>query len=373
MNEQHQELSDSERIERLRLARTENVGPVTYRQMMERFGSATAALDALPTLARRGGRRTPIRICAREQAVQELENAAALSAHALTLGEAAYPARLAAIADAPPVIYVRGDPDMLARPAVSIVGARNASAAGVRFARELAGGLGAAGLVVASGFARGIDTAAHSGAVGTGTVAVLAGGIDNVFPPENQDLYDAIVAQGAVVSEMSPGTVPKARHFPRRNRLVAGLAFGVVVVEAAFRSGSLITARMALEQGREVFAVPGSPLDPRCRGSNGLIRQGAVLTETADDVLAVVSPMLTGRRADDVGRPEFPSARDAIDGGETDTSRAHIAEILSPTPVGVDELIRQSKLTASVVLTILLELELAGKLARHPGNRVSTP
>ncbi len=373
MNEQHQKLSDDERIERVRLARTENVGPIGFRQLMERFGTASAALSALPTLARRGGRRAPIRICPRELAERELESAAALSAHPLTLGEAAYPVRLAAIADAPPIIYVRGEPDMLARPSVAIVGARNASAAGVRFARELAGGLGAAGLVVTSGFARGIDTAAHRGAVDTGTVAVLAGGVDNIFPPENQDLYDAIVSQGAVVSEMPPGTVPKARHFPRRNRLVAGLAFGIVVVEAAFRSGSLITARLALEQGREVFAVPGSPLDPRCRGSNGLIRQGAVLTETADDVLAVVSPMLTGYRAEPDDRPAMAPEEALTEATELDSSRAHIAAILSPTPVAVDELIRQSKLTASVVLTILLELELAGKLARHPGNRVSTP
>ena len=340
---------------------------------MGRFGSASAALEALPTLARRGGRRVPIRICSHEQAERELESAAALAAHPLTLGEADYPARLAAIADPPPVIYVRGDPDMLMRSSVAVVGARNASAAGVRFARELAGGLGAAGLMVTSGFARGIDTAAHSGAVDTGTVAVLAGGVDNIFPPENQDLYDAIVAQGAVISEMPPGTVPKARHFPRRNRLVAGLAFGVVVVEAAFRSGSLITARLALEQGREVFAVPGSPLDPRCRGSNGLIRQGAVLTETADDVLAVVSPMLTGYRADPDNRPVMASEETLAEVADVDTSRAHIVAMLSPTPVAVDEIIRLSKLTASVVLTILLELELAGKLVRHPGNRVSTP
>lgn len=202
---------------------------------------------------------------------------------------------------------------------------------------------------------------------------MLAGGVDNIFPPENHDLYDAIVARGAVVSEMPPGTVPKARHFPRRNRLVAGLAFGVVVVEAAFRSGSLITARLALEQGREVFAVPGSPLDPRCRGSNGLIRQGAVLTETADDVLAVVSPMLSGYRADPDSRAVMASEETLAEVADVDTSRAHIVGMLSPTPVAVDEIIRLSKLTASVVLTILLELELAGKLVRHPGNRVSTP
>ncbi len=373
MNNNHFELNAEERIDRVRLARTENVGPIGFRQLMTRFGSASAALAALPALARRGGRRAPVRICPPAPAAQELERAAAIAAHPLTLGEDAYPARLAAIPDAPPVIYVRGDRAMLSRPSVAIVGARNASAAGVRFARELAGGLGAAGLVIASGFARGIDTAAHGGAVKTGTVAVLAGGVDNVFPPENQDLYDAIVDNGAVISEMPPGTVPKARHFPRRNRLVSGLAFGVVVIEAAFRSGSLITARMALEQGREVFAVPGSPLDPRCRGSNGLIRQGAVLTETADDVLAVVSPMLADFRPRALASPPTVADETTADVPDNDRSRTLIAGMLGPTPEAVDELIRQSKLTASVVLTILLELELAGKLARHPGNRVSTP
>ena len=369
----NQQLNDHERLQRIRLARTENVGPIGFRQLMDRFGSASLALDALPTLARRGGRRAPMRVCPSDVARQELDAATALSARVLTLGEPAYPARLAAISDAPPVIHVRGDPTLLARPAVAIVGARNASAAGVRFARELAGGLGAAGLVVISGFARGVDTAAHFGTVDTGTVAVLAGGVDNVFPPENQDLYDDIVANGAVVSEMAPGTVPKARHFPRRNRLVAGLAYGVVVVEAAVRSGSLITARLALEQGREVFAVPGSPLDPRCRGSNGLIRQGAVLTETADDVLAVITPMLASRRIDPIDRRASEPAPPAVDAPDDDAPRALVAGILGPTPVAVDELIRQSKLTASVVLTILLELELAGRLVRHPGNRVSTP
>lgn len=372
MDKEDQKLSSAERIERIRLARSENVGPIGFRQLVDRFGSATAALAALPGLARRGGRRAPIRICALDAARAELDAAAALSAEVVTLGDAAYPARLAAIADAPPILHVRGSLELLSRPSVAVVGARNASAAGVRFARELAGGLGAADLVVTSGFARGIDTAAHRGAVDTGTIAVLAGGVDNVFPPENQDLYDDIVANGAMVSELPPGTVPKARHFPRRNRLVSGLAYGVVVIEAAFRSGSLITARLALEQGREVFAVPGSPLDPRCRGSNGLLRQGAVLTETADDVLAVISPMLASRRREPAPLPDA-QAIEAVEVGDADKSRAHIAGILGPTPVAVDELIRQSKLTASVVLTILLELELAGKLVRYPGNRVSTP
>jgi DNA processing protein len=249
-----------------------------------------------------------------------------------------------------------------------VVGARNASASGVRFARGLAQKIGEADYVVASGLARGIDTAAHRGALATGTIAVIAGGVDVVYPPENQALYDDIVGAGLAVSEMPLGTVATARHFPRRNRLISGLSLGVVVVEAAPRSGSLITARMAAEQGREVFAVPGSPLDPRARGANGLIRQGAQLTESADDVLDGLARMRGQRIAEPP--PEAPPRR-TPDVSGLDDARGRLQPLLGPTPVEVDELIRQAELTPQAVITILLELDLAGRLDRHPGNRVS--
>jgi DNA processing protein len=260
----------------------------------------------------------------------------------------------------------------LAARCVAVVGARNASAAGRRFAREIAAGLGRAGLTVVSGLARGIDTAAHEGSLATGTVAVVAGGVDNIYPPENAALYERIVAEGAVVSEQPFGTTPTARHFPRRNRMISGLALGTLVVEAAERSGSLITARMALEQGREVFAVPGSPLDPRCRGTNGLIRNGATLTEGAADVVDALSGMLRTGLAEPFSPPPGggPSHWD-IEEKELSRARPKVLEALGPTPVTVDDLIRECQLSAAVVLTVLLELELAGRVERHPGSRFS--
>lgn len=359
------------------MIRSENVGPATYHHLVRYFGSARAALAALPELAKRGGR-AKLRICPREEAEREFDAVAKAGARLVGPGEPGYPARIAELADAPPLLTVKGNPALLARPMVAVVGARNASASGLRFARQIAADLGAADLVVISGLARGVDAAAHQGALATGTVAVLAGGIDVVYPPENRNLYAAIAERGALLAESPVGTVPQARHFPRRNRLISGAALGVVVVEAAERSGSLITARMALEQGREVFAVPGSPLDPRCRGSNGLIRQGATLTEGAGDVLDVLRPLLGGglseRRpaADPTPLPrQSPPPEAAFGEDELAEARRLVLERLGPTPVEADELIRQCELTAGALATILLELELAGRLDRHPGNRVS--
>jgi DNA processing protein len=271
------QLTDGERLERLRLTRTESVGPVTFRQLMARFGTAAEAIEALPELARRGGRHRPIRICPRDEAERERDALTAFGGTHLFPGEAGYPDTLSAIDDAPMVLSVVGAAPLLKREAVAVVGARNASTSGRSFARRLAADLAAAGLVVVSGMARGIDAAAHAGAA-EATVAVLAGGVDVIYPRENADLYARIREQGLLVSEMSFGLQPQARHFPRRNRIISGLSRGVLVVEAALRSGSLITARLAAEQGRDVFAVPGSPLDPRCRGPNDLIRKGAILT-----------------------------------------------------------------------------------------------
>ena len=365
------EFTAAQRFDALRLARSENVGPVTYRELMERFGSPGAALDALPGLARRGGRKRAVAICPEAEAEAEIAALETLGAHLVALGEAAYPAALAAIADAPPVLALRGRTELIGRPMLAIVGARNASAAGVRFAKRLAAELGERGLVIVSGLARGIDTAAHEGALGHATVAVVAGGPDVAYPPENEILMAEIASRGVLVSEMPPGTVPQARHFPRRNRIIAGLARGTLVVEAAPRSGSLITARLAGEQGREVMAVPGSPLDPRCRGTNNLIRQGAALIQTADDVIEALGSALERPLAEREPPPFRVPPGASADDAQLEQGRAQIASLLGPSPVETDELLRQSRLTAALLTTILLELELAGRLDRHPGNRIS--
>lgn len=353
------------------MSRSENVGPVTFARLLERFGTAGAALDALPDLARRGGRGAPITILTKAAAEREIEAHERLGARLLARVEPSYPQALAVLPDAPPLISVRGQASLLNRPAIAVVGARNASANGRRLARDLAAALGTAGLVVVSGMARGIDTAAHEGAMATGTVCVLAGGVDVVYPPENGPLYGAALERGALVAEMPVGTTPQASHFPRRNRVISGMAMGVVVVEATLRSGSLITARLALDQGREVFAVPGSPLDPRSSGPNNLIRQGATLVEGADDVLGVLGPMLIRPLSEPSSQPFASAPQGGIDESEVEKALALVVEALGPSPVAVDEIIRQCQLSPSVMSMVLLELELAGRLDRHPGNQVS--
>jgi DNA processing protein len=365
-------LGRAERLDWLRLIRTENVGPITFRHLLNRFGSAAAALAALPELSRRGGRLGGLAIASKAQAEAELEALERVEARLVALGEPDYPVGLATIEDAPPLLSVRGNAVLLTGRIIAIVGARNASANGVRLARQLALDLGAAGLIVASGLARGIDTGAHQGALAAGTIAVMAGGVDVVYPQENTALYEQVVAQGAAISELPPGVSPQARHFPRRNRLISGLALGVVVVEASPRSGSLITARYALEQGREVFAVPGSPLDPRARGTNHLIRQGATLTEGAADIVPVINAQLARRPfAEPAGLPLSPPEPTPPSEPEIARARDQVAEKLGPTPTPVDEIIRQCQLSPAAVQTCLLELELAGRLVRHPGNQVA--
>jgi DNA processing protein len=346
--------------------------------MLRRFGSARAALDVLPRLARRGERATTVTAVTRGEAEAELAALHRAGARLVCWGEPGYPSALAAIEDAPPILTILGQAELLQRPMIAVVGARNASANGRRLARDLAAELGLGGLVVISGLARGIDAAAHLGALETGSVAVVAGGADVVYPAENRGLHDALARRGAVVAELPLGTEPQARHFPRRNRIISGMALGVVVVEAAARSGSLITARFALEQGREVFAVPGSPLDPRARGCNELLRHGAILTENAADVLSQLGPQL---HRIDMKPPPIPSS--ASGGGlgwgpppgdepvGEEAGLELILERLGPTPVAVDELVRQCHLSAAAVATLLLELELAGRVERHPGNLVS--
>jgi DNA processing protein len=362
------QVSDTERLDRLRLIRSDNVGPRTFRSLLDHFGSAREALAQLPELAQRGGAARQIRICSEADARAELEASARLDVSLIAPQEAGYPPRLATIDDAPPLLGVRGALATLMRPMIAIVGSRNASAAGLKFAQKLAHDLGEAGFVIISGLARGIDQAAHRASIGSGTIAVLAGGHDRVYPPEHDELLESILgSQGAAISEMPPGHGPRARDFPRRNRLISACSLGVVVVEAAHRSGSLITARMAAEQGREVFAVPGSPLDPRAAGTNDLIKQGATLVTQASDIVDTVAPIL--ERPPQLRVSE--SDREPIDGDPKTGERARLVGLLGPSPVSLDDLIRLAGTSPSIVRTVLLELELAGKLERHGGGLVS--
>ena len=363
-------------IDWLRLIRTENVGPVTFRNLLQHYGSAANALDALPELAKRGGRKRPIRICNKAQAERELSALQTRGITALALGTAGYPPALAAIDDAPPLLFARGHPALLERPTVAVVGARNASANGRKIARELGAELSRSGYLVVSGMARGIDGAAHDGALTGGTAAVLAGGVDVVFPPEHESLYEQIGNQGVVLAENPLGTVPQGRHFPRRNRIISGLAQGVVVVEAAIQSGSLITAQLGGEQGRDVMAVPGNPKDGRAAGCNKLLKQGAVLVEKTEDVVQALkdcTPPGPAERdtADFSGSRDVPDGALAPDATTLAEAQAAIVELMGFAPVPVDELIRECQFSPSIVTTVVLELELAGRCERHPGNRVA--
>jgi len=364
------ELSQSEKLDWLRLIRSENVGPITFFKLLQRFATAKAALDALPDLARRGGKKA-IQVASKAVAEDEMAVLNALDAHLIAWGEPAYPALLHHIEDAPPLISVMGHVHLLSKKAIAVVGARNASLNGKKFARQIAADLGHGGFMVVSGLARGIDAEAHAGALDTGTLGVVAGGVDIVYPKENAELYEALKERGALISEIAPGTRPQARHFPRRNRIISGIARGVVVIEAGARSGSLITARMALEQGREVFAVPGSPGDPRSHGGNRLIRQGALLVEGAENVFEA----LIETSARTIKEPEVFDFKEKNaplpNEKEVDSARPIIEENLGPESVYVDEIIRNCQLSPAVVSMVLLEMELAGRLQRHPGNKVS--
>lgn len=393
------QLTDAQRLDWLRLIRSEGIGPRTFRTLINRFGGAGAALEALPNLTGRSGKRvTPP---SRAEAQAEIAAAARIGARLVALGEAEYPKLLQAADSAPPLLAIRGASDTLNRPGIAIVGSRNASAAGLAFTERLARGLGEAGLVVISGLARGIDARAHKAALLPGTVAVLAGGHDRIYPANHDALVEAILeAGGAIVAEMPMGWEPRGRDFPRRNRIISGLAYGTIVVEAARRSGSLITARFALEQGREVFAVPGSPLDPRAEGTNDLIRQGATLVAEVEHVTEVIAPLIDrsalatdpgGFRQEDDGlalarpdcadapifwdeldvegtMPAFPDPREAPEPAD---DRARLIAYLSPTPIGTDELARAAGLSARIVQTTLLELDLDGRIERHGSGTVS--
>lgn len=360
-------MSDAALLAALRLIRTENVGPITYRRLVERFGTAEKALAALPDLAARGGKSAPLKAFAKDEAEKEITAVARSGAQMIAWDDPVYPKLLKEIDDAPPILTVFGRTDLLNKSGIGVVGARNASLAGRKMAENMSARVGAAGYIITSGLARGIDTAAHEASISTGTIAVVAGGIDVVYPPENQKLYDRLKVEGAIVAESPFGTEPIARHFPRRNRIISGLSLGVLVVEAADKSGSLITARMALEQNREVFAVPGSPLDPRASGTNKLIKDGAVMATSAEDILQVLKesrmiPLRESPRPFD-GAPPVPIE-------PTDDLRRAIIEALSPVPMPIDDLIRMLKAPPGAVLTVILELELAGKAERTHGNKV---
>ena len=375
-------MNGSDIPDRLRLIRSEGVGPATYRRLLQRFGDAAAALDALPGLASAGGRGGTSKIPSRQAIDDEIGAVTALGGHFVILGDAAYPPLLAQLPDAPPALAVLGDLSVLHRRAVAVVGSRNASSNGLRIAEALAAELGDQGLLIVSGLARGIDGAAHRGALHVGpTVACIAGGLDQPYPAEHAELQARIAGRGAVVAEAPFGTVPQSRHFPQRNRIIAGLSLGCVVIEAAPRSGSLITADLALTYGRELFAVPGSPLDPRCRGSNNLIRHGAHLTESAADVIAELPESLPPLGADG-----FAESQEAVSVGwgsagwganapeswaELDRVRGQVLELLGPTPVPVDDLLRRCQFSVHAVLAVLTELELGGRVESLPGNRVS--
>ncbi|MGM4980665.1 MULTISPECIES: DNA-processing protein DprA [Rhizobium] len=365
-------LTEKQRIAWLRLIRSDNVGPSTFRHLINHYGSAEAALAMLPELSQRGGSTRAIRIADERDALRELEAMHRFGARFVGIGEPDYPPALREIDGAPPLLAVKGNVPTATRPAIGIVGSRNASISGAKFTAMIARTCGEAGYVVISGLARGIDTAAHRASLETGTIAAMAGGLDQPYPPENigllNDIWDG---NGLAVSEMPFGWEPRARDFPRRNRLISGISLGVVVIEAATRSGSLITARLAGEFGRLVFAVPGSPLDPRCEGTNGLLKDGAMIVTTPNDIVDALRPLAEP----DLFRPrpsEAPVERSKpFSAPPADAERDHIVDALGPTPVEIDDIVRHTGLPISSIHSVLLELDMAGRLHRHPGGLVS--
>ncbi|MFT3730233.1 MAG: DNA-processing protein DprA [Hyphomicrobium sp.] len=370
-------LSQEERLACLRLIRSENVGPVTFRDLISYYGGATKALEILPTLSRRGGAGRPIRICPKSDAERELATAERIGAVPVFAVERDYPPVLARIDAPPPMLYLKGRRDLLNEPAIAIVGSRQCSAAGTQLTKQFASELSDTGFVVVSGLARGIDRAAHEASIRGGTVAVLGGGIDWIYPPEHAELQARIAAEGCLVTERPPGLQPRDKDFPRRNRIIAGLVYGVIVVEAAARSGTLITARFANELGREVFAVPGHPLDPRAEGTNRLIKNGATLVTEAADIVDVLRPILglQERRSGyaDQAHPEpedFPPPAPLADVAPEDALKA-VLTALGPAPVAIDAITRQTGLSVQTVQIALLELDLAGRIERQGQSLVA--
>ncbi len=369
------DLTAHEKLSWLRLIRTDNIGPITGYKLLERFGSAEAALKAIPDLAKRGGRMEGLKAFSADLAEKELAQVEKYGAKLIARGEPDYPELLAQLEEMRRRCFaVFGHTTLLSKPSLGVVGARNASLSGRKIAEDFSRKVGAASFVIVSGLARGIDTSAHTASLDTGTVAVIAGGIDVIYPRENDKLYQQIAERGAIIAESPFGTEPLAKHFPRRNRLISGLSLGTLVVEAAMKSGSLITARTALEQNREVFAVPGSPLDPRAEGTNKLIQDGAHLALNADDIIRELKSLRLNAVNDPAdsmwkGAPTLFS-QNAVKAAD-EALRIRLLEILSPTPVQIDEVIRAAGAPVGDVLTVILELELSGRIERQPGNKVN--
>lgn len=382
------DISDEERLSRLQLVQSDNIGPATYHQLLEIYGSAAEAITALPDLASGVARGRRVRLYSRDHVLRDVERTHACGGQIVTHGEPGFPQLLAQTANPPPVLFVAGNIELLQQSTCAIVGSRNSSANGKRFARDVAKGLGQSGWKIASGLARGIDTAAHEASLDQGTIAVVATGLDVIYPPENADLHAQIASHGCVVSEMPPGTQPRAELFPRRNRIIAGLAAGVVVIEAAMRSGSLITARLANEIGRDVFAVPGSPFDPRSEGTNKLIQDGAMLVTSPRDVLDVLErghlyspdtaqddhtrlPAVSGTNETGIENEQCAGIDRRNDLMVDDAHRQIVLDLLGPDPVEVDVVVREPGLPPRLVQMVIMELDLTGRLERHPGQRVS--
>ena len=368
-------LDDNERLACLRLIRSDNVGPVTFRELVNHYGGATEALRVLPEIARRAGRRA-FRICPADEAERELDAARRIGARPIFTIEPGYPAALAVIYAPPPMLYVKGNERLLSRPALAIVGSRQASAAGIKLTRLFADKLSEAGIIIVSGLARGIDGAAHRASLARGTVAVVAGGLDVIYPPEHAELQEEIGAKGCLISKQPPGFQARAKDFPRRNRVISGISYGVLVVEAAHRSGTLVTARYAAEQGREVFAVPGHPLDPRAEGTNRLLKSGATIVTEPDDILSVLEPMRQSGLREDLGAATHALAPLVAEASApltdvADHDRARVLEALGPSPIDIDEVIRATGLDVRAVRIILMELDLAGMIERHGQHLVS--
>lgn len=362
------QITTAERLARLRLARTNGIGPVTFKRLIDRYGSAQTALEAIPDLSRNGGRKTPLTPCPQNVAQTEWDKLQSMDGTLLVLGEPDYPAHLSAIEDAPCTLSIIGDTSFLHRPQIAVVGSRNASLQGRKITADISTSLGKSGYAITSGLARGIDTAAHTAALPTGTIAVVAGGVDVIYPTENSALYHDIASRGAIVSENALGTQPTNMHFPRRNRIISGLSLGTLIVEAALKSGSLITATFAADQGREVFAIPGHPYDPRAAGPNALIRDGATLVTHANDILQNLN---TRTVVHEPANTSYTHAPTQIDDNTLQNARNDIIPLLGTMRVSVDDLIRETGIPAPIIHTVLLELELADRLIRHPGNQVS--
>jgi DNA processing protein len=363
------QLSETDILAYIRLSRTEKPGPLTFRGLMNLYGEPHAALSALPELAARGGRSKAFKPALEQAAKREYETTLKLGGTFLVLGTAPYPELLAQTPDAPPVMWCYGHAHLLSKPALAMVGARNASASGQGIAGKLAKDIGARGLILVSGLARGIDRAAHQSALEAGTIAVIANGIDHSYPRENGELQQQIYEQGLILCENPPGTAPQASQFPRRNRIISGLSLGVVVVEAARRSGLLITARLAGEYGHEVMAVPGSPLDPRCNGSNHLIRTGAAVIETVDDIMEALRPLIENMALKTPDQ-KTPKRRPSQPAPISDAMRGKITALLGPVPIRIDDLVEQAEAPLQSLHLVLLELELAGRLTYDSGGQV---